>query len=81
MSTPAWRIGSRYSFATVRRSVPEVIPFSTNSTNCGQAALKISVSTAAANASSYALDEIVASVPITPTFLFLVDAIALLTAG
>ena len=57
------------------------MPRSTNSTNCGHAALVTWTCGAAANASSYALLLIVARVPITPMCPLRVAATARRTAG
>ena len=60
---------------------PEVSPRSTNSTKSGQAIDSIFNCGAAANASRYAFESIVARVPMTPTLPDRVAATARRTAG
>ena len=62
-------------------ALPEVSPRSTYSTKSGQAVEVIDRCGAAAKASRYACESIVARVPITPTFPERVAATARRTAG
>ena len=81
MSTPAAAIGARYSRATSSTAGPLVCPRSANSTKRGHAATVSSTSWAAANASSYAWEVLVAWVQMTPIRLLRVTVIARRTAG
>ena len=81
VSTSDSIIGAKYSRATFVIASPEVSPRSTYSTKSGHAIEVICNCGAAAKASKYAFESMVALVPITPMRPVRVAATARRTAG